>query len=287
MSRYNAIQFMWQYCIEDDNKKKSLSELQEKEISAYNRKVLYHYTSFETLKKIFSSKKLKFNRIDNVNDRVESNTFGEDELAKLVFVSCFSTEEMENIPMWAIYGKNKESVRITIELKEPSFADCFIDKQGDTEAFAESKDYSLYRYGKKGAPCRDWWYTVSMKDITYNIDILKDFPIRNGVEGNEWFDLTSMGAVKRKEWMYEHECRLIATLRTTRENVEIPDIDYILVPIKFESIKKLTIIYNPWMEDEKKEDIRKFVSTIHDLDSIEISFQDSILSGEIKELWNV
>ena len=41
---------------------------------------------------------------------MERNIFGEDELYQLVFVSCFSTEKVESIPMWSIYGKDENGL---------------------------------------------------------------------------------------------------------------------------------------------------------------------------------
>jgi hypothetical protein len=97
------------------------------------------------------------------------------------------------------------------------------------------------------------------------------------------FNLTSMAAIKRKEWEYEHECRMIATLQTVRDNVEAPDIDYILVPIKFDHIKKLEITFNPWMEQHAKEEIKQFVYSISGFSKEQICFHNSILTGEIRE----
>ncbi len=62
---------------------------------AYERNKLWHYTSFENLKKILKDKKLKFNRIDKVNDRLESKIFGDDKLSHLVYISCFSKQNVK------------------------------------------------------------------------------------------------------------------------------------------------------------------------------------------------
>ncbi len=97
------------------------------------------------------------------------------------------------------------------------------------------------------------------------------------------FNFTSMAAIKRKEWEYEHECRMIATLLTVLDNVEAPDIDYILVPIKFDHIKKLEITFNPWMEQHAKEEIKQFVYSISGFSKEQICFHNSILTGEIRE----
>ena len=278
--RFNANQFRHHYCAIDDNGNHILTELQEAEKSAKERTVLHHYTSFETLKLIFGNCNLKFNRIDRVNDRLEHLMFGEEELSHLVFVSCFSTDEVESIPMWAIYGKDNNGLRISIELNKQGFIENLLDRQGET-VVPDSKE--LYRYGKLNAPNNDWWYTINIKDVIYDIDAIKRNPIRYGSGSNQWFNLTAMAAIKRKEWKYEHECRMIATLRTTHDAVEAPEINYILVPIQFNGIKKVTITFNPWMENGTKDQIKKFMSSISDI-SDKTYFEDSILTGEIIEL---
>lgn len=278
--KFNANQFRSDLYSADSSGKQGLTELQQSEKTAKEHIRLFHYTSFEILKLILSNKNWKFNRIDNVNDRLEHILFGEDELAHLVFVSCFSTDEVESIPMWAIYGKDNNGLRVSIELDKSNFVENFLDKQGNISVLESN---ALYRYGKLNAPCSDWSYTVTIKDIIYDIDAIKRNPIRNGSGNNEWFRLTAMAAIKRREWQYEHECRMIATLRTVRDNVEAPEIDHILVPIQFNHIKKVIITFNPWMENSTKNEIKEFVNSIPDI-TYKTSFEDSILTGEIKEM---
>ena len=278
--KFNANQFICEHCKMDDTGRRLLTELQGSEKTADKRTILFHYTSFDALRHILSDKKLKFNRIDKVNDLMEPTIFGEDELYQLVFVSCFSTEKIESIPMWSIYGKGENGLRISIELDKPGFVQNLIDKQGCTIV---SGDYPLTQYGNVNASCTDWLYTVNMKDIIYDINATKRNPIRYKEGNNQMFNLTAMAAIKRKEWEYEHECRMIATLRTVRDNVEVPDISDILVPIKFDHIKKLEITFNPWMEECIKEKIKQFVCSVSGFSKEQICFQDSILTGEIKE----
>lgn len=278
--KYNANQFMLDF-YKEDNGKYSYTELQEAEKSARNRAKLFHYTSADTLELILHNKNLKFNRIDKVNDRLEHRLFEEDELCRLVFVSCFSTDEMESIPMWDIYGKNSDGLRITFELDKSGFIQNFTDQQGDT---ITAPPYELYRNGKLNVPLKDWTYTVCMKDIIYDIDAIKRNPIRYEADNKVMYNLTPMAAIKRKEWQYEHECRLIATLRTTHNNVEAPNIDSIFVPITFEHIKSLTITFNPWMGNDVKEKVHGIIGDIPELLD-KTFFVDSVLTGEI-ELFN-
>ena len=85
--------------------------------TADNRTVLYHNTNLESLMYILKDGNLKFNRMDMLNDVQESDFFKNDEIAKLVFVSCFSYAD-ESIPMWHMYSSKNEGVRIGFKVSD-------------------------------------------------------------------------------------------------------------------------------------------------------------------------
>lgn len=93
-----------------------------------------------------------------------------------------------------------------------------------------------------------------------------------------------MGRIKRREWQYEKETRLILIMRTLN-NLDAPNIAYFLIPIKFYNLKTVTITFNPWMESGLKEEIKDFFKTIKELHrfGVQIKFQDSILTGELPQ----
>lgn len=65
--------------------------------------MIYHYTSIETLEKILASKKIRFNNLNDVDDKRESELFLKKSLAQFIFVSCWTKESKENIPLWELY----------------------------------------------------------------------------------------------------------------------------------------------------------------------------------------
>lgn len=271
------------------------SELRIYQESAQQRSTLSHYTTFEVLRKIFSDGTLKFNRIDHVNDVLESKQFGEDELSHLVYISCFTHEVRESIPMWHIYGKNNQAVRITFELHTTDFSQNFINNQMD---IVNPTDTAIIMRGKKNSPCVDWYCAVDIKDVLYCFNAIQRNPIRRpcnemNCANKELYDVTAMGAIKREEWEYEKETRLFAYLTNTvmqadvnrdiRQELEIPDIDYLLIPISFEKIKNVTITFNPWMDSVTKTDIKLYMKSIGKsvLKNINIQCKDSILTNEV------
>jgi len=73
---------------------------------------LYHYTSIETLALILKTRKFKFNRLDNVNDPLDGITEDFPDSKKIVYAACFTARDDDSIPMWSIYTKNMNGIRI-------------------------------------------------------------------------------------------------------------------------------------------------------------------------------
>lgn len=101
-------------------------------------KYLYHYTSINGLKEIVSSKKIRFKRLDKLNDPYEGfftiNDVPEHikELRKFVYVSCWNDQNIDSISLWYIYTK-MNGVRIKMKtslfgesLRLDEYSNCFI-----------------------------------------------------------------------------------------------------------------------------------------------------------------
>lgn len=75
---------------------------------------IYHYTTIETLELIFSNKTLRLNNLSNVDDMEEgqADIFGD--MSKYVFVSSWTKDDLENIPLWQMYTPNMSGIRIKI-----------------------------------------------------------------------------------------------------------------------------------------------------------------------------
>ncbi|WP_159080037.1 DUF2971 domain-containing protein [Methyloceanibacter sp. wino2] len=76
--------------------------------------VLYQYTSVESLRRILESRSIRFSRLDSVNDPEEAIASDVPLAASSVFVSCWSSVEAEQIPMWSMYGDRFCGVRMRL-----------------------------------------------------------------------------------------------------------------------------------------------------------------------------
>jgi hypothetical protein len=77
-------------------------------------KTIHHYTSVETLSLILSSGKLRFNRIDRVDDIREAQKHSGIDFGKYFFVSCWTYDPHESIPQWHMYTQKMTGVRISL-----------------------------------------------------------------------------------------------------------------------------------------------------------------------------
>lgn len=78
---------------------------------------IYHYTSIETLALILQNKTLRFNNAKFVDDPNEAITKDYGSMQDYVFISCWSNEAIESIPLWKIYGNNCHGVRLESDTK--------------------------------------------------------------------------------------------------------------------------------------------------------------------------
>lgn len=74
--------------------------------------MIHHYTSVQSLALVLESKKIRFNRIDSLDDIKEIDGLP-DRFKKTTFVSCWTEDDQENISLWSLYTQMK-GVRISL-----------------------------------------------------------------------------------------------------------------------------------------------------------------------------
>lgn len=253
--------------------------------NAKHRTVIYHHTNLEALIHILRDRCLKFNRMDNVNDIQENEFFKNDEIAKLVYLSCFSYDD-ESIPMWNIYSSHNEGIRIGLKIDgESVFEEVLFDK---TRVIKTSRPNCTvpFAFRNKNAGYTDkvWMVDISSKDVCYNASIAnKDAFINCG----GIYDMHNMALVKDEAWSYEKETRFVAILRTAKGSlddesswVEIPDYQFLLVPITFDNLLEMEITFSPWMTDAIKDVIKICVKQY--IPEVKVVFKESKFRGKIR-----
>lgn len=161
--------------------------------------IIYHYTSIETLALILESKKIRFNRLDLVDD-VEESCYGSGDtdikLSQYQFVSCWTKDKTENLALWKMYT-NYKGVRIGLD------EDMFITYRS-----------SFFKEAISWGPKRDYFVPsiineAKLYDVNYIPDPqkkIKQLMIHVGDTGAA-INTNDLGLFKREEWKFQKESR--------------------------------------------------------------------------------
>jgi hypothetical protein len=181
------------------------------EISKYIKDMIHHYTSINTLALILQHGKIRFNRLDLVDDISELEGIAQ-VFSTHIFVSCWTEDKEESIPLWKMYTPNMSGVKISFpkDLFKKKFVPAFTE-----ENYGSYKDYW-------GPLSKDETFTDNYvifnvfdnprsfyKNVIYRDDyaeIYKSFFVKNekGYEIKNTFDL---GVYKKTQWAFQKESR--------------------------------------------------------------------------------
>ncbi len=78
-------------------------------------KMLYKYTTLESLALILKSKNLRLNSLINMDDLQEAQSSDEVNYGKFVFISSWMDQPQESIAMWKLYSNMYSGVRIGLK----------------------------------------------------------------------------------------------------------------------------------------------------------------------------
>lgn len=73
---------------------------------------LYHYTSISTLALILANQTIRFNALTAMDDKQECRSADLKNAGSFVYVSCWTADSEERIPMWNMYAGLEAGVRI-------------------------------------------------------------------------------------------------------------------------------------------------------------------------------
>ena len=235
---------------------------------------LYHYTSLATLALILKNKTIMFNRLDRVDD-IEEGTIESNGVypGRNVFVSCWTEDAEESIPMWNMYARGGAGVRIALE--KDMFYDYLIkDLQLPNGQKMEGSIYS--KLPPENFTNQDYWishntdinnemfyrhveYVNDVKEMTNEIVSL----IKNeNSTSNANIALAKIGKYKHKRWKFQHESRFALTAFAINPLLQDPDkvgyimfnsilqnqplpIDHYFMHLKDDVVENIEIIISP------------------------------------------
>lgn len=189
--------------------------------------IIHHYTNIETLALILNTQKLKFSRLDCVDDIEEGDICSDGvKLGKYVFVSCWTENSEESIPLWKMYANGGDGVRISMD------ADMFQDfllsniklpngniMQGEVlskipqEEFTQSGYFicPVFNYDE-GMFYRKIEYVEDVREATNNI---VNRTMKDAINADVSIKMNKVGKYKHKRWEFQEESRFALTILPT------------------------------------------------------------------------
>ncbi len=245
-------------------------------------KALYHYTSIETLALILKNKKLRFTRADKVNDLEEIMIKDLPKIKKTVFVSCWTGNEKESIPLWALYASQARGVRIKLP---PNMFEGGTDPYQSVNGSCNIINLmSLENVVERGSVCQWIPYLFGPVVVDY-----EDDPAVSVLENKE-LKVERIGTVKLKHWTFEKECRFLIIPDALwnpeskrfvihKESLAIPiEKEYIDIPLKTSTLDSVEVMLGPDAEDAE----RCIVESLLNQYTVHGTVKDSDLKGRIK-----
>lgn len=251
-------------------------------------KYLYHYTSCETLEAIFKSRKIRFNRLDRLNDKYEGFNVieGEDHqhLRKCIYVSCWNAEEKDMIPLWNLYAEFR-GLRVKLPTNLFNIKNQWEQvKLSDSFVLASVIDPILVD-AKISVPNDEWdkcrivdkvigpvriEYVTNLEDICRNaISQKKEKGSKDSFLMIET-RLSELGLKKIEDWAFEKEWRyVIQGLKAVKicgskqiieqfdRMVILPD--YIDIPYRPEAMQGIEILIGPLANDGVQEKVENLL----------------------------
>lgn len=162
---------------------------------------IYHYTSFDTFKKIVENKTIRFNSLKNVDDPYEAITSDFGSLQPYYFVSCWSKNE-NNIPLWEMYTKQKSDSDFGIRFGVNSNFLKELEFNEDNKVINHDSSIVCYPMVRKDGEIS------LLREVEYrdepNVAVTTN---SRGYFSDDFIE--NFGLVKIKEWKFQEEIRFI------------------------------------------------------------------------------
>ena len=189
---------------------------------------LYHYTNIETLALILANHTFRLTSLDQMDDLQEKEAFDLKNAGQFCYVSSWTDDETENIPMWKMYSSLNAGVRI--KLKANPFKKFENTPSSISEVTHQTvTDNSNGSYLKSIIPIADMLKNGFiapgalgnniLHKVEYTSDSSKLYPKLLNQDGDKFsIALRNLGKHKNIHWEFQHEWRYILLLMPLKLN---------------------------------------------------------------------
>lgn len=187
-----------------------------------NVEYLYHYTSIESLALILKNHTIRLNSLTEMDDKQEQKTQDVENLGRFVFVSSWTSDAEESIPMWKMYTSPQSGVRIKLR-KNPfkwhgtnvaEFNKTFgITPSNDSDNVSELNTFlCLTDMFKQGAYSQQGFNGDILIEVKYTSESSLLEPKVLETDGQSLtLSFGALGKYKNTHWKFQHEWRYLMT----------------------------------------------------------------------------
>ena len=180
---------------------------------------LYHYTNIETLALILKNHTFRLNSLDHMDDLQEKEASDIKNIGQFCYVSSWTDDKRESIPMWNMYSTLDSGVRIKLrsnpfklfENTPESIRSVSVLPVTDNSNGVYMKSIiPLADMMKKGYICPAAMSNKILHKVEYTSDLNKLYPKLVTHNGEQFsIALGSLGIQKNIHWEFQHEWRYI------------------------------------------------------------------------------
>ena len=228
---------------------KQVEHLFEKSTLVNSPTKLYHYTSLDKLALILQTQKIRFSELSMLNDLEEQNVqFSQrDSGWTKAYVSCWTEECEESIPMWKMYSEIPSGIRICLPQNPFKNYISFVSiKDGSMmiNSLSSIKHIKLQNNSFQEPDLK----LLSINNSLIKVEYSDNFSTKDIIASCWNGDLgvtfpMALGRLKRTAWSFEKEWRYIAYLLTRNKDVIIPP--YCDFELRKDALKKIEIVKSP------------------------------------------
>ena len=263
---------------------------------------LYHYTTIETLEMILSNRTIKFNSLDNLDDLDEGISKDATPYRRFIYISCWTDDVLESIPMWNLYATLDKGVRI--KMKKYPFKLYDLKQLAGVIQGAETVDeenrYALKDLAKMFS--EPYFFNIlSTKNFLHQVEYTNDPDTLTPVlteQNIDHFTIShgQLGKYKSLYWSFLKEWRYIITVQPVTvtqlgsperlsqmvrdmldPNYQPPSIFFTL-DIDDEAFNEIEIVLSPNMSEKD----RHHVYALKEQYNPTMAINDSVLTGHIR-----
>lgn len=184
---------------------------------------IFHYTTLDSLAMIMSSRSIKFNRLDKVDDLEERTEPSKVKLWQYLFVSCWTENPEESIPLWRMYSGNAHGVRIGMDID--MFEDNIVGgnnvpvniphegllvRKIPVQDFFR-KDYfvlpAAVRYIERGKDTLFYCHVDYVDDVNEKTKDAYQLTKTDAIHASSHISFGEIGKYKNKRWAFQEETR--------------------------------------------------------------------------------